>query len=215
MVTILDIFGNKIIVTNIREATLQAGGGRGIDNVNFTPHIKDEYGFNKDISGREHESITAGQYWTDMHMKLLHLAKGHTVTCTLECNSNGYDDYTIINQPLVKRLCVPFDVKEGDLINTYYGESSKMTIPWKNDVITTILNGYKTYAICEGVVLDDMVIESDDDRANWTQVCESCQEKHPRLKRFVQERAPGICGVQGCNNPEGENTRYLSILKVK
>lgn len=210
---IIDLFGNIIKVTDLDAAIEQAAGGRGVD-VNCTPYTIDGE-MHVDIKGREHESVKIGQHWSDMHMKLVALANDVTITCTLECNSHGYDDYKILNHPLANRLCVPFDVKDGDMINTYYGQSSKMTIPWKTNVLSTILQGYESYAICEGVILDDMVVEPDEHMSNWTQICESCQDKHPRLKRFVQETAPGICGVQGCNNPEGDNTRYLSIHKVK
>ncbi len=67
--SIIDLFGNSIEVTDIEKAIRQASGGRYIDNVNFTP-FKLVNGHSRDIKGREHESIPAGEYWTDMYKKL-------------------------------------------------------------------------------------------------------------------------------------------------
>jgi hypothetical protein len=67
--SIIDLFGNSIKVTNIEEAIRQASGGQHIDNVNFTP-FEIVNGRTRDIKGREHESVPAGEYWTDMLNKL-------------------------------------------------------------------------------------------------------------------------------------------------
>lgn len=67
--SIIDLFGNSIKVTDIEEAIRQASGGQYIDNVNFIP-FEIVNGHSRDIKGREHESVPAGEYWKDMLKKL-------------------------------------------------------------------------------------------------------------------------------------------------
>lgn len=66
---IIDLFGNSIQVTNIEEALAQASEGQYIYNVIFTP-FEIVNGHSRDIKGREHERVPAGEYWTDMVKKL-------------------------------------------------------------------------------------------------------------------------------------------------
>ena len=53
--------------------------------------------------------------------------------------SHGYRDYDILdNEHGIHRVKVPFNVKDGDIINVYSGESRKNGFVWKKDLKTTL-----------------------------------------------------------------------------
>lgn len=53
---------------------------------------------------------------------------------------HGYKDYDVIGHKTLRRLKVPNNVKNGDIINMYYGESTKSGLKWENDIVTSMKN---------------------------------------------------------------------------
>jgi len=144
---ILDLYGNKITVTDIEAAIQQAKGGSGIDSVNQSP-FKLVNGISQEIEGREDEHSTVGEYWSDALVKLNNLKTGIKTTCVLTCNKNGFNDYDILEHETIRRACVPHGIKKGEMFNVYYGENSKTGIIWRDQLIkslhdaTLVFNGY-------------------------------------------------------------------------
>lgn len=59
-----------------------------------------------------------------------------------------------------------------------------------------------------GVKFDDF--EDNDPSGNWSQICSSCQSKHPQLNPLLNDHGQGICGVVGCNNEYADDTVYIN-----
>lgn len=60
----------------------------------------------------------------------------------------------------------------------------------------------------EGVVFADVV---KDDVSRWSQICGSCQSKHPALEVYQSQLGSGVCGVVGCQSPDGQHTRHINL----
>ena len=67
--TIQDLFGNTIEVTDLDAAILQAQGGSRVENINMTPFELVD-GLPQDIKGREEELVPICDYWADALKKL-------------------------------------------------------------------------------------------------------------------------------------------------
>ena len=48
----------------------------------------------------------------------------------LVTSDHGYQDYDIKGNSVLRRACVPHDIKKGDTFNVYHGESSKAGVKW-------------------------------------------------------------------------------------
>ncbi|GIC77640.1 hypothetical protein [Moritella sp. F3] len=146
-VNILDLYGNKITVTDIEAAIKQAKGGSGIDEISQRP-FKLVNGISREIEDREDEYSTVGEYWSDALVKLINLKTGIKTTCVLTCNKHGFNDYDILEHETIRRACVPHGIKKGETFNVYYDESSKSGVIWGGELIeslhdaTLVFNGY-------------------------------------------------------------------------
>ncbi|GAB0079361.1 hypothetical protein I4I80_02770 [Pseudomonas syringae pv. tomato] len=45
-------------------------------------------------------------------------------------SDHGYQDYDIKGHSVLRRACVPHDIKKGETFNVYHGESSKSGVKW-------------------------------------------------------------------------------------
>jgi hypothetical protein len=43
---------------------------------------------------------------------------------------HGYHDYDVIAHPILRRACVPLNIRKGQFFNVYHGESSKTGVKW-------------------------------------------------------------------------------------
>jgi len=144
--TIIDLYGNTIEITHLEDAISQAKGGSSV-TVTQSPFSL-ESGNSVDIKGREDELSTLGEYWTDALEKLNNLKKGIETTWSLACNKYGFNEYDVTH-PIIHRAKVLHGIKNGDIFNAYYGESSKTGLVWQGTLTQSIndawyaVQGYK------------------------------------------------------------------------
>lgn len=48
----------------------------------------------------------------------------------LVTSDHGFQDYDIKGHSVLRRACIPHDIKKGENFNLYHGESSKSGVKW-------------------------------------------------------------------------------------
>lgn len=56
------------------------------------------------------------------------------IVTSLHASSNGFHDYDVIGHTLLRRVAIPHGIKEGEMFNVYYGESSKAGAVWRGGI---------------------------------------------------------------------------------
>jgi hypothetical protein len=59
----------------------------------------------------------------------------------------------------------------------------------------------------KGVMFDDVTKE--DEYNDWSQICQSCVDRHKVDKNCLDDAGQGICGVEGCEN---ESDYYIDFV---
>ena len=52
---------------------------------------------------------------------------------TLETRKNGYNDFSVTGAGVISRICLPLQVKKGDLFNVYTSTGKKYGCTWNNN----------------------------------------------------------------------------------
>jgi hypothetical protein len=144
--TIIDLYGNSIEVTNLADAIAQA------KCIKSSPFKETPFtivnGNREEIKGRENETLTVGDYWVDALEKLNNLENGTETTWSLACKHPTFNDFHVTH-PIINRVKVPHLIKSGDIFNAYYGQSSKTGLIWQGSLTKSIndawysIKGYK------------------------------------------------------------------------
>jgi hypothetical protein len=58
----------------------------------------------------------------------------------LVTREHGYLDYDIEGCPPVHRVCIPLNIKQGDIFNVYCDDCVKVGRPWKGSVEASLTN---------------------------------------------------------------------------
>ena len=63
----------------------------------------------------------------------------------------------------------------------------------------------------KGIIFDDFT--KNDDGSCWSQACINCQRKIQKElgENVIDDHGGGACGLSGCSNQDGEETRYINI----
>jgi hypothetical protein len=213
--SIIDLYGNEIKISDIEAAITQAKGGVGGTSTQIPFRLTN--GLSEDIKGREDERSTLGEYWADALVKLQNIKKGISITSVLTCNKRGYNDYDILNHPLIHRAKVVPGLKKGEVFNVYYGESSKMGVAWKGELLLSLIES----GICEKKYFIKTHLKKDSS-PQWDGVIgEAAQivkikeleeeEYHPTIDHAFTEDVYNIAfTVQGSKAKSFETTSIIS-----
>lgn len=63
---------------------------------------------------------------------------GSRASLELVSKEHGFDDFNVTGRDELRRICVLHSTKKGDLVNVYFGESSKRGAVWKGTVEATL-----------------------------------------------------------------------------
>lgn len=53
-----------------------------------------------------------------------------TLNLKLVSSENGFEDYDVVDHPVLRRVCVPNGIRKGQHFNVYHSESSKSGAKW-------------------------------------------------------------------------------------
>ncbi|MFC9008394.1 hypothetical protein [Streptomyces microflavus] len=56
----------------------------------------------------------------------------------LVTSAHGFQDYDIKGHSVLRRACIPHDIKKGENFNLYHGESSKSGVKWTGDLADSL-----------------------------------------------------------------------------
>jgi hypothetical protein len=56
----------------------------------------------------------------------------------LHSSEHGFNDYDVVNHPVLRRACVPAGIRKGDHFNVYHGECSKSGAKWLGDLKSSL-----------------------------------------------------------------------------
>lgn len=52
----------------------------------------------------------------------------------LVSKDHGFDDFDVLNHPIIKRVCVPHSIRHGERFNVYCVEGVKLGAVWRGTV---------------------------------------------------------------------------------
>lgn len=70
-----------------------------------------------------------------------------SLNLNLVTSEHGFHDYDVNDHPVLRRACVPVDIKKGQRFNVYYGESSKAGAVWTGNLEKSLQEWLKTATI--------------------------------------------------------------------
>ncbi|MDU8351054.1 hypothetical protein RYA05_03990 [Pseudomonas syringae pv. actinidiae] len=69
------------------------------------------------------------------------------LNCVLVTSEHGFHDYDVKDHPVLRRACVPVDIKKGQRFNVYFGESSKAGAVWAGNLEKSLAEWLETATI--------------------------------------------------------------------